>query len=151
MCSIVFVRTRAEARLAGLEDLHRPNRLPRLPTVLSQFEVSEVLANMTGTHALMAKLLYGTGMRLMECMGLRVEDVDFGRREIIIRFGKGGKDRVTMLPMTLIPALEEQIELARKIYEADRAANRPGVMLPDALELKNSRAATQWGWFFVGP
>lgn len=152
LCALLFLYKQVlKVELPWLEDLHRPKRMPRLPTVLTQFEASDVLATMTGTHALMAKVLYGTGMRLMECMTLRIKDIDFGRREIIIRCGKGGKDRVTMLPMTLIPALREQIVLAKEIYEADRAANRPGVMLPDALELKYSRAATQWGWFWVFP
>jgi integrase len=99
----------------------------------------------------MAKLLYGTGMGLMECVSLRVKDVDFGRRDIIIREGKGFKDRVTMLPLALAAQLKEQIVLAHALVCADRASNRPGVMLPDALERKYSKAAMQWGWFWVFP
>ena len=87
--------------------------------------------------------MYGTGMRLMECMTLRVKDVDFGRREILIRDGKGGKDRVTVLPLALTEPMRGQIEYAKAFPEADRCENRPGVMLPDALERKYPKAATQ--------
>lgn len=97
-----------------IDDIYRPNRQPRLPTVLTQWEVSTMLAEMKGTHALMARLMYGTGMRLMECMTLRVKDVDFGRREIIIREGKGNKDRVTMLPLALVAPMRQQIESAKR-------------------------------------
>jgi len=82
-------------------------------------------------------------------MSLRVKDVDFGRREIIIREGKGAKDRVTMLPIAMVAPLREQIENARMLYDADRADKRPGVALPDALDRMYSKAATQWGWFWV--
>jgi integron integrase len=106
---------------------------------------------MQGTHGLMARLLYGTGMRLMECMMLRVKDVDFGRREIIIREGKGFKDRVTNAAIGARGAFEGSDCSAHTLYDADRAGGRPGVMLPDALERKYTKAAVQWGWFWVFP
>lgn len=152
LCALLFLYKQVlETDFPWLEDVYRPNRPPRLPTVLTQWEVSAVLKEMTGTHALMARLMYGTGMRLMECMCLRVKDVDFGRREIIIREGKGNKDRVTVLPIALAAPLREQIEHARKFYVEDRAGARPGVMLPDALERKYPKAATQWVWFWIFP
>ncbi len=152
LCALLFLYKQVlESEFPWLDDVYRPSRPPRLPTVLTQWEVSAVLAEMKGTHALMARLMYGTGMRLMECMTLRVKDVDFGRREIIIREGKGRKDRVTMLPIALVTPLREQIESARRIYNGDRSTGRPGVMLPDALERKYTKAATQWGWFWVFP
>ena len=152
LCALLFLYKQVlGCEFPWLDDVYRPNRPPRLPTVLTQWEVSAVLAEMKGTHALMARLMYGTGMRLMECMTLRVKDVDFGRREIIIREGKGSKDRVTMLPVALVAPLREQIESARAIFDSDRATGRPGVMLPDALERKYSKAAVQWGWFWVFP
>lgn len=152
LCALLFLYKQVlECEFPWMDDIYRPNRPPRLPTVLTQWEVSAVLAEMKGTHALMARLMYGTGMRLMECMTLRVKDVDFGRREIIVREGKGRKDRVTMLPMALVAPLREQIEWARGVYDEDRAVGRPGVMLPDALERKYSKAAVQWGWFWVFP
>lgn len=152
LCALLFLYKQVlETDFPWLDDIYRPNRPPRLPTVLTEWEVSAVLAEMQGTHGLMARLLYGTGMRLMECMMLRVKDVDFARREIIIREGKGFKDRVTMLPLALAVPLKEQIALARTLYDADRAGSRPGVMLPDALERKYTKAAVQWGWFWVFP
>lgn len=134
-----------------MDGIYRLSRPPRLPTVLTPWEVSAVFDEMKGTHALMARLMYGTGMRLMECMSLRVKDIDFGRREILMREGKGRKDRVTMLPIALAGPLREQIEYAKELYSADRADGRPGVMLPDALERKYPKAGAQWNWFWVFP
>ena len=152
LCALLFLYKQVlETDLPWLDDICRPTRAPRLPTVLTEWEVAAVLTEMKGTHALMTKLLYGTGMRLMECVKLRVKDIDFGRREIIIREGKGFKDRVTMLPLALVAALKEQVALARTFYDADRAQERPGVMLPDALERKYTKASLQWGWFWVFP
>ena len=87
--------------------------------------MSAIFAEMKGIHALMARLMYGTGVRLMECMGLRVKDVDFGRREIMIRVGKGNIDRITMLPIALVAPLREHIGRAKALYDVDRAAGRP--------------------------
>jgi len=132
--------------LPRLDDVVRAKRPARLPVVLTRSEVSAVLGRMTGTHALMARLLYGTGMRLMECVRLRVKDVDFERAEILVRDGKGAKDRVTMLPQSLIPALREQVQGRRLLYEDDLARGRAAVYLPDALERKCQNAATKWPW-----
>lgn len=134
-----------------MEELHRPTKPARRPTVLTPAEAEAIFQRMRGVHALMAQLMYGTGMRLMECVTLRVKDVDFNRREITIRHGKGGKDRVTVLPLSLVGALREQIAAAKVLYEADRAEQRMGVALPGALELKYPRAGTHWGWFWVFP
>ena len=152
LCALLFLYKQVlQVDLPWMDELPRPTRAPRRPTVLTANEVASVFAHMQGVHALMAKLMYGTGMRLMECMTLRVKDLDFERREITIRNGKGGKDRMTMLPLSLAALLREQIALARVIYDADRSGQRMGVMLPDALERKYPRAATQWGWFWVYP
>jgi integron integrase len=137
--------------LPWLDDLHRPTKPARRPTVLTPAEAEAIFQRMQGTHVLMAQLMYGTGMRLMECVGLRVKDVDFNRREITIRHGKGGKDRVTVLPLSLAGALRDQIAAARTLYDTDRAEQRMGVALPDALELKYPQAGTQWKWFWVFP
>lgn len=151
LCALLFLYKQVlQTDFPWLEDIYRPNRPPRLPTVLTEWEVAAVLDEMKGVHALMCRLLYGTGMRMMECMTLRIKDVDFGRREIMIREGKGRKDRVTMLPLALVAPLREQIARARLVCDEDRAGSRPGVMLPDALDLKYSKAATQWGWFQCG-
>lgn len=138
-----------EIDLPWLDNVVRAKRPARLPVVLTRNEVTAVLGRMTGTHALMARLLYGTGMRLMECVRLRVKDVDFERAEILVRDGKGAKDRVTMLPQTLIPALREQVQGRRLLYEDDLARGRASVYLPDALERKYPNAATEWGWQYL--
>lgn len=137
--------------LPWLDDLVRPKKPARLPTVLNADEVARILSAMPPAHALQARLLYGTGMRLMECLRLRVKDVDFPRREILVREGKGAKDRVTMLPDALAEPLAAQLARARGRFEQDRAAARPGVYLPDALERKYPKAGESWAWFWVFP
>lgn len=152
LCALLFLYKQVlQKELPWMEELQRPTRPPKRPTVLTRTEVDMVLAHMSGTYGLIARLLYGTGMRLMECMKLRVKDVDFERREITVRDGKGGKDRMTMLPLALVPPLREHIATARQLYDDDRARKRNGVMLPDALEKKYPKAGTQWGWFWVFP
>ena len=100
---------------------------------------------------LLARLLYGTGMRLMEGMRLRVKDVDFDRHVIIVREAKGNKDRVVMLPRSLAPALGQQMMAARALWQADRQAQRAGVQVPDALEVKYPRLGQTWGWCWLFP
>lgn len=138
-----------EADLPWLENLTRAKPSQRLPVVLTPAEVRAVLERMEGAHGLMARLLYGTGMRLMECVRLRVKDVDFGRNEIVIRDGKGAKDRVTMLPGALTAPLREHLQRRRAIYEDDLRDGRAAVWLPDALAKKYPHAATEWGWQYV--
>jgi len=135
--------------LPWLDNVTRAKKPQRLPTVLTPAEVAAVLERMEGTHALMARLLYGTGMRLMECVRLRVKDLDFGRRETMIRDGKGAKDRVTVLPEILVGPLTAHLEKRRRLYEDDRAAGKAEVWLPDALAKKYPSAATAWGWQYV--
>lgn len=135
--------------LPWLDNVTRAKKPQRLPTVLSPAEVAAALGRMEGTHALMARLLYGTGMRLMECVRLRVKDLDFGRRETMIRDGKGAKDRVTVLPETLLSPLAAHLEKGRRLYDDDRAAGKAEVWLPDALARKYPNAATEWGWQYV--
>ena len=137
--------------LPWLTELERPKKPKRLPVVLGHGEVERLLAALDGTHALMGQLLYGTGMRLMECVRLRVKDVDFERGEILVRDGKGGKDRVTMLPASLVPLLQAHLARVRALWERDRDAGRPGVYLPEALVRKYPAAPCEWGWFWVFP
>jgi integron integrase len=135
--------------LPWMQSIGRPRRQPRLPTVLSRGEVARTLAQLVGTHRLVAQLLYGTGMRISEALQLRVKDVDFERRTLIVRCGKGGKDRALMLPETLLSPLREQLASARLLWAADREAGLPGVQLPDALARKYPRAPCAWSWFWV--
>jgi integron integrase len=123
----------------------------RLPVVLTVEEVQQVLAGMTGTPALMARLLYGTGMRLMECVRLRVKDIEFARLEILVRDGKGGKDRVTMLPKSVAASLQEHLRKVKALHEEDIAQGYGEVWLPHALDKKYPNAARDWGWQYVFP
>ena len=137
--------------LPWLDGINRPANNRRIPSVLTKDEVAGVLANMDGFTALLARLLYGTGMRLMEGMRLRIKDVDFDRHVIIVRDAKGGKDRVVMLPRSLAPGLRVQMLAARSQWEADRQAQRGGVETPHALEAKYPQVGRTWGWFWLFP
>lgn len=137
--------------LPWLKELTRAKRTQRLPVVLTRSEVDRVIAQLEGTHQLMVKLLYGTGIRLMELVRLRIKDVDFERREIIVRSGKGNKDRVTMLPEVIITPLREHLIRVRVLFDNDRADNLSGVYLPNALEVKYPNAGKEWAWYWVFP
>ncbi len=137
--------------LPWMENIERAKTPQRLPVVLSRDEVSMLLSNMTGVTWLLASLLYGSGVRLMECLRLRVKDLDFDRHEITVRHGKGGKDRRTMLPVTLVKALEAQLYEARRIHARDLGAGFGAVWLPGALAQKYKTADSEWGWQYVFP
>lgn len=132
-------------------DAIRAQKPKRLPTVLTRAEVQKVLALLTGEHLLMARLLYGSGLRLMECLRLRVKDVDFELCQITVRNGKGGQDRVTMLPQAIIPALQEHLVHVRALHQQDLQNGYGCVYLPDALARKYPNACTEWGWQYVFP
>ena len=123
----------------------------RIPIVLSVNEVHRLLACLDGVYALMARLIYGSGMRLMECVTLRVKDVDFDRLEVVVRQGKGRKDRVMMLPESLVPELQVHLKKVRVLFDMDRKNDVPGVEMPDALAKKYPNAGKEWGWFWVFP
>lgn len=137
--------------LPWLNNIGRPQQTKRIPSVLTKDEVAGLLAQMEGVTALLARLLYGTGMRLMEGMRLRIKDVDFERHVIIVREAKGAKDRVVMLPHSLAPALRLQMLAARAQWEADRQVQRGGVEVPHALESKYPNVGFTWGWFWLFP
>lgn len=137
--------------LPWLKDVVRAKRPQRLPVVLSVEEVRSVLAGLQGDLWLLCSLLYGTGMRLMEVLRLRVKDVDFARGEILIRDGKGMKDRVTVLPRSLQQPLRQHLAVVRALHQAELAAGRGDVWLPFALERKYPNAAWDWGWQYVFP
>lgn len=123
----------------------------RVPSVLTREAVVAVLGNLRGPEALIASLLYGSGLRLLESCRLRVKDVDLGRGEITVRDGKGARDRVTMLPRRLVPEVAAQLERTRRQHEDDLAAGRGSVELPDALARKYPRAAFELAWQWVFP
>ena len=124
---------------------------PRLPVVFTQSEIKSILAELTGRKWLMASLLYGSGLRLIECLRLRVKDLDFERRQIIVRDREGGKDRATMLPSSLIGPLRKHLLAVRRLHDADLRAGYGEVELPSALAQKYPLAARSWGWQYVFP
>lgn len=137
--------------LPWMNSVDRPVPKRRLPVVLSHDEVLRILSALEGDHGLLARLLYGTGLRLMEGLRLRVKDVDFTHRTLVVRGGKGDKDRAVMLPESLVAALQEQLARGQGLWRADRLAGLGGVDLPHALERKYPRAGQSWAWFWLFP
>jgi integron integrase len=132
-------------------DALRANKPRRLPTVLTRDETLRVISALKGSHQLMAKLLYGSGLRLMECVRLRVKDVDFAQHQIVVRDGKGEQDRVTVLPDSLVAPLQEHLQRARQLHARDLEAGYGTVDLPYALARKYPNANREWGWQYVFP
>ncbi len=139
------------SELPWLQNVENAKRPQRLPVVLGREEVSALLSRMTGSNGLIARLLYGSGLRLMEAVRLRVKDLELNRLEILVRDGKGAKDRVTMLPDSLKAPLQAQLALARVLHERDLAEGLGEVWLPFALERKYPSAAREWAWQYVFP
>ena len=129
----------------------RSKKRKRLPTVLTQEEVTRLLQNMQGTHALMARLLYGAGLRLMECIRLRVQDVDFSQNHLYIHDGKGGEDRISLLPLELKEKLRNHIEKVKILHQQDLIEGFGSVYLPDSLQQKYHHAAQEIGWQYIFP
>lgn len=137
--------------LPWLRNVDRAKKPQRLPVVLTRNEVRQLLANLEGTVWLMAALTYGSGLRLLECIRLRVKDIDFARGELLIRDGKGQKDRVTMLPRNLIDPLRSHIARVHELHERDLKEGFGRVYLPFALDRKYPNADREWGWQYVFP
>jgi integron integrase len=140
-----------EIKLPWMDEIRRAKRPERLPSVLSHEETRILLAEMTGVCWLQASLLYGAGLRLLECLRLRVQDIDLARREILVRHGKGGKDRRTMLPISLEAPLRAQLSEAMRLHERDLTLGFGAVWLPDALARKYPNAPREWAWQYVFP
>jgi len=152
LAAVLFLyRDALELKLPWLSDVVRAKRPVHIPVVLTRSEVQSILARLQGTIWLVASMLYGSGARINECLQLRVKDVDLARRELVIRDAKGQKDRVTVLPESLVPHLRDHLARVRTLYEADRAVNRPGVALPFALRRKYPDAAMSWPWQWLFP
>jgi len=151
LCALLFLY----GQVLGVElprmNLQHPRGLPRLPVVLSVDEVRRVLRHTSGVTGLILRLQYGTGLRLMEALRLRVKDLDLSRGIITVREGKGGKDRVTMVPQSLIPALRAQLQQRRSMHDIDVVKGMADVELPYALATKLPNAGKQWAWQFVFP
>lgn len=152
LSAILFLYKKVlQIELPWMDGVIRARRPQRLPVVLTREEVASVLAQLDGTLWLIASLLYGSGMRLMEVLRLRVKDVEFARLEILIRDGKGQKDRVTMLPRKLAAPLELHLQRVRALHEQDLQEGYGRANLPHALARKYPNAAAEWGWQFVFP
>jgi integron integrase len=152
MSALLFLyKVVLERPLAGRIDACRAKRPERLPVVLTRAEVRALLAQLDGDKHLMASLLYSSGLRLMECLRLRVKDVDFGQNHLIVRDGKGQKDRVTLLPRSLIEPLRSQVALVRRYHERDLAEGFGRVYLPYALAEKYPNADRELAWQYLFP
>ncbi|MEM7145727.1 MAG: integron integrase [Verrucomicrobiota bacterium] len=150
--AILFLyRTLWNSDLGDMKSTIRARRSRHLPTVLSAKEIRILLGEMSGSSRIAAELLYGCGLRVSECMRLRIKDVDFHRMTVEVRAGKGRKDRIVMLPESIVSSLRDHIKQARVLWELDRTNNEPGVALPNALELKMPKAGESWPWFWVFP
>jgi len=152
LAALLFLYKQVLGRdLAWLEGMVRAKRPVRLPVVLSPGEAEALLAQLKGVYWLMASLLYGAGLRLMECLRLRVKDVDFAYRQILVRDGKGAKDRVTMLPERAVQPLHEQLGEAKRLHLIDLREGYGETHLPYALSRKYPRAGREWGWQYAFP
>jgi len=139
------------ADLPWLESVQQAKAPSRLPVVLTREEAARILARLDGVYALIGLLLYGTGLRVVQAMRLRVKDIDPVREQVTVRCGKGDRDRTTVLPKRVKPMLKEALAGARELFDQDRANGAPGVALPGALERKMSRSGERWEWFWIFP
>ncbi|WP_020475816.1 integron integrase [Zavarzinella formosa] len=140
-----------ETNPGAIEGVIRANRPRRLPVVLTQNEVRGVLAGLDGTYRLIGLMLYGTGMQMLECLRLRVKDLDFALNQVMVREGKGNKDRRTMLPQAVHRDLLEHLQRVRELHDEDLRQGLGAVYLPHALERKYPNAAREWKWQYVFP
>lgn len=152
MSALLFLyRDVLDMELAKISNLPRPRRSHRIPTVFTKKEVESVLAQLKGAHWLMASLMYGSGLRLMECVRLRAKDIDFEYSQVVVRDGKGEKDRVTLLPKRVVSPLEGHLIKVRQLHERDLKNKHGEVYLPHALARKYPNAAKEWTWQWVFP
>lgn len=152
LSALLFLYRHVLGREVGdLGEVIRARKPKRLPVVMTRDEVKAVLTNLTGDKWLMASLMYGAGLRLMECLRLRVQDIDFSRNEILVRDGKGAKDRITMLPESLKAPLQQHLKTVKAIHERDLADGWGRVHLPDALDRKYPNAPKEWRWQWIFP
>ena len=152
LAALLFLYKRVlNVDLPWIGNVVRAHRPKRLPTVLRRAEVAQVLANLSGTYWLIAALLYGSGLRLLECLRLRVKDVDFHHRRLVVREGKGSKDRMTVLPLALVSPLTDHLRRTRALHRQAIRTGVGGVELPHALARKYPHAHAEWAWQYVFP
>lgn len=152
LSALLFLyRNVLDIELPWLDELVRAKRPPRLPTVMTKQEVARVIDHLDGSKRLMALILYASGLRLLECARLRVKDLDFERQQLVVRGGKGNRDRVTLFPASVQPLLLAHLDEVRKQHEADLAQGAGWVELPDALARKFPNGGKRWSWQWVFP
>jgi integron integrase len=152
LCVLIFLyRHVLGLNLGWVEDVVRAKRPQRLPVVLTRPEVKMLLGALPGVHWIMASLLYGAGLRLLDCLRLRVKDIDFASHQILLREGKGKKDRRTMLPAAVQEPLTAHLDHVRQLHQHDLAQGFGRVYMPDALQRKYPHANSEWGWQWVFP
>lgn len=152
LSAILFLYSKVlEINISGLDNVVRARTPQRLPFVIGRDDVARVLNHTEGDHQIIVRLLYGTGLRLLECLRLRIKDIDFDYQQIMVRSGKGDKDRITVLPESLIAPLQALMVRKQALHEEDVAAGFGTVYLPDALARKYPNAPTEWQWQYVFP
>ena len=151
LSALLFLYRKVLQQEIGAVDAVRARKPKRLPTVLTKSEALRVISAMSGVHQLIAKLLFGSGLRILECLRLRVKDVDFEQRLIIVRDGKGERDRITLLPESVLTPLQEHLARVRHVHAQDSAAGYGAVYLPYALEAKYPNANREWAWQYLFP
>lgn len=152
LCAILFLyREVLGIELDRIDKIHWAKKPKRLPVVFSKEEVKAIIAKLTGVYRLMTMLLYGSGLRLKECLRLRIKDIDFDNQQILIRAGKGNKDRYTILPKAIESMLKSHIKSVEKIHKRDIEAGNYSVYMPYALEKKYPNAGKKIGWHFLFP
>ena len=150
--ALVFLyKTVLRLPVGDLTSIHRAHRPHTLPTILSREEVRALFHHINGVNGCIAKLLYGAGLRISEALRIRIKDVNVQNKQLLIRSGKGKKDRITMLPDRIIPLIGRQLENARLVYETDRRSGDTPVSLPTALARKYRNAPYEWIWFYLFP
>jgi len=148
---LFFFRAALDKNIEGLDDFLKSRKRIRLPVVLTLEEIDSLFQKMKPLFRIMAKLIYGGGLRLSECFKLRIKDIDLEQKVVTVRSGKGDKDRQTLLSGNIIEELKDHISSVKELYEQDRFQGRPGVELPKALERKYPRAGEEWAWFWLFP
>ena len=152
LAALLFLYRQVIGRNVGdLGEVIRARKPERLPVVMTREEVKVVLGNLTGEKWLIAAILYGAGLRLMECLRLRVQDIDFSRNEILVRDGKGAKDRITMLPESVKASLQDHLKKAKAVHQRDVTDGWGRVLMPNALDRKYPNAPRDWWWQWVFP
>lgn len=151
LCALLFLYQQVLEQKLEFIDLERAKRPPKIPVVFTRAEARAVLAQLKGDYRLMAHLLYGSGLRLLECLRLRVKDIDFGYRQITVRESKGLRERVTLLPERLCPPLQAHFARVKELHRQDLARGGGAVYLPSALHRKYPGAAKQWAWQYIFP